>query len=349
MPPPSPTLAFQYEVDREVAALVRHRSQGPGQTVPNRRAGRLLVASWNIARLGANERRDEDYRLLAAMLEWFELIALQEVRDNLEGLRALQGKLPPRFRVLFSDVAGNNERMAFLYDSRKVKPLEEIGEIGFPPSELARIRQAPVGARFESFDRTPHLATFEADGGRFLLANVHLYYGGDRPGAGLDRRAAEAYAVASWASRRQRERHAYTQNVLAIGDFNLPKVDPTDPIFRALTAKGLLVPANAATRIGTNLDGTKQYDQVVFLPELGSGPLESGVFDFDSALFADLTPAARKPILRYRISDHRILWFALATRPADRDEAPQPRTRGAATPWGALVRPGPWMPRSAPR
>jgi endonuclease/exonuclease/phosphatase family metal-dependent hydrolase len=301
----SVTLDYEYDADHEVTALETARKE-----VPKRRSGRLLVASWNIARLGANKRRDEDYKLLATMIGWFELVALQEVRDNLAGLRAVQANLPKHFRALFSDTAGNYERMAFLYDSRKVSPLEEIGEIGFSPRELAAVRAAPVGRRFESFDRTPHLAAFEAESARFLLANVHLYYG---TATELQKRAAEAFAVASWAERRQGEKHTYTKNVLALGDFNLPRADPDDEIYRALVAKGLRVPKDVATRIGTNLGGRKQYDQVVFLPEAEVLLRESGVVRFDEVLFQELTPANQLRLLRYRVSDHRILWFALAT------------------------------------
>ena len=233
------------------------------------------------------------------MIGWFELVALQEVRDNLVGLRAVQANLPKHYRALFSDTAGNNERMAFLYDSRKVSPLEEIGEIGFSPRELAAVRAAEVGEPFVSFDRTPHLAAFEAGQARFLLANVHLYYG---TATELERRAAEAFAVASWAERRQGEKHTYNKNVLALGDFNLPRADPKDAIYRALVAKGLRVPKDVATRIGTNLGGRKQYDQVVFLPEAETLLRESGVVRFDEVLFHDLAPAKQRPVLRYRIS-----------------------------------------------
>jgi endonuclease/exonuclease/phosphatase family metal-dependent hydrolase len=326
----SVTLDYDYDVDHEVSALESARKEA---RVPRRKSGRLLVASWNIARLGGNERRDEDYKLLATMIGWFELVALQEVRDNLAGLRAIQANLPRPFRVLFSDSAGNNERMAFVYDSRKVSPLEEIGEIGFSPRELAAVRKAKVGRPFQSFDRTPHLAAFEAERARFLLANVHLYYGSATE---LARRAAEAFAVASWAERRQGEKHTYTKNVLALGDFNLPRADPTDAIYQALVTKGLRVPKDVATRIGTNLSGGKQYDQVVFLPEAEGLLRESGVVRFDDVLFRDLAQAKRRPLLRYRISDHRILWFTLAT-----DEAgARARTRAGPPAPGELVAPG---------
>lgn len=308
----SVTLDYDYDVDHEVAALETARAEAG---VPERKNGQVLLASWNVARLGANQRREEDYKLLATMIGWFELVALQEVRDNLAGLRAIQANLPKHFRLLFSDTAGNNERMAFLYDSRKVSTLEEIGEIGFSPRELAAVQASPVGKPFASFDRTPHLAAFEAESGRFLLANVHLYYG---KASELARRAAEAFAVASWAERRQGEKHTYTKKVLALGDFNLPKAVPDDRIFDALVAKGLRVPKDVATRVGTNLGGSKQYDQVVFLPEAESLLRESGVVQFDDVLVQDLAAAKQRQVLRYRISDHRILWFALATEDGGR-------------------------------
>lgn len=303
----SATLEYDYDLDHEVAALAEARSDAK---VPRPQADQLLIASWNIARLGANDRRDEDYKLLATMAGWFELVALQEVRDDLRGLRAIQSHLPGHFRVLFSDTAGNNERMAFLYDSRKVSPLEEIGEIGFTPRELAAVRAEAVGKAFGTFDRTPHIAAFAAGGARFLLANVHLFYG---TASELERRIAEAFAVASWAKRRQEEKHTYTKSVLALGDFNLPKADPKDRIYRALVAKGLRVPKDVATRVGTNLGGTKQYDQVVFLPEAEPLLVASGVVSFDEVLFSDLDRKRQRQVLRYRISDHRILWFSLST------------------------------------
>ena len=38
------------------------------------------------------------------------------------------------------------------------------------------------------------------------------------------RRALEAYAVARWADLRRKDKDAYVSNIIALGDFNLPKV-----------------------------------------------------------------------------------------------------------------------------
>jgi hypothetical protein len=263
------------------------------------------------------------------MLSWFDLAAIQEVNDNLAGLRALQDELPKRFRVVFSDGAGNNERMTFLYDSRRVELLEEVGEIGFTASERRRVTQSTLGGPFESFDRTPHLGTFQAGQLRFGLVNVHLYWGDERDPKKLAVRAAEAYAVGWWTEHRSRQTHVYIDDVYAVGDFNIPKALPSDRIFAALTAKGLRVPKDAETRIATSLGG-KQFDQVAFLPGSADKIIDSGVFDFDTALFRTLTDSQRKPLLR-RMSDHRPLWFVLTT------SGPQPGPRAISPPRPGIV------------
>ncbi len=51
----------------------------------------------------------------------------------------------------------------------------------------------------------------------------------------------ETYAVAWWADRRRRDKNTYVSDIIPLGNFNLPKVDPADPIYKALTARGLVV------------------------------------------------------------------------------------------------------------
>ena len=145
-----PSFAYDYDVAHEVAALRTYPEQ-PGRedrAIPAKAPGHLLVATWNIANLGLQRRDDEDYRLLAEVLSWFDLTAIQEVNDDLGGLRAIQKHLPDRYRVQFNDTGGNRERFAFLYDARKVAPLEEVGEVTVTPIELDRVRLPDVAGRF---------------------------------------------------------------------------------------------------------------------------------------------------------------------------------------------------------
>ena len=81
MPPfPKPTFNFSYQVPSEITALQQHRAT---RLIPAKAANRLLLGTWNIANLGVQQRRSQDYQLIAEMMSWFDLVAIQEVNDDL--------------------------------------------------------------------------------------------------------------------------------------------------------------------------------------------------------------------------------------------------------------------------
>ena len=89
MPPfDKPKFTYGYQVSSQIDALRAYRQNKPERAIPSKAANRLLVATWNVANLGVQERRDKDYRLIAELVNWFDLMAMQEVNDNLRGLRA---------------------------------------------------------------------------------------------------------------------------------------------------------------------------------------------------------------------------------------------------------------------
>ncbi len=309
---PKPSFSYRYRVKEEIAALRRYRKRAPGRQIPKKDRNRLLIATWNIANLGLQKRRPADYRLLAEIIGWFDVIAVQEVNDRLGGLRTIQKYLPARYEVVFSDKAGNDERMAFIFDSRKIKPLELVGEIAVPPKEFQYIRLSGIQRKYNGFDRNPYIASFAGGRFQFILVNVHLYYGRDNR-QDRERRNLEAYATARWADMRRKDRDAYVTDIIALGDFNLPKVEPGDLVYRALYRRGLRRPEHS-TRISSSIAADKEYDQIMFFP----GPTKdrftgsTGVFDFDGALFRRLWEARTKKqfnaYMRYYISDHRPMW-----------------------------------------
>ncbi|GAF80379.1 unnamed protein product [marine sediment metagenome] len=313
MPPfDKPPFTYNYRVSSQIRILRTYRQNKPRRAIPSKAADRLLLATWNIANLGLQERRDKDYRLITELVSWFDMAAIQEVNDDLRGIRAIQQHLPPAFRLLFSDYAGNKERLAFLYDSRKVTVLEKVGEIAVPPSDKRYIKLPGIQRKFPGFDRNPYLAAFRAGSFTFLLVNVHLYFGSDSA-ISMNRRSLETYAVARWADLRRKSKNAYTRDIIALGDFNLPNAEPGDPIYEALTRRGLHLPDHS-TGIGSAIATDNHYDQIAFFPGETQNEFtgRSGVFDFDGALFRTLWQTrGRKDFLaymRYYISDHRILW-----------------------------------------
>jgi endonuclease/exonuclease/phosphatase family metal-dependent hydrolase len=310
-----PDFDFRYQVATEAQALAAYRDTQPGRAIPSKAPNRLMLVSWNIANLGLHDRHPRDYRLIAEIIRWFDIAAIQEVNDNLDGLRAIEEALGDPYKVVFSDRAGNNERLAVIYDSSKANVAEMVAEIAVPAADKRFIKISGVNEDFNGFDRNPHIVTFDVGDAKFAIVNVHLYFG---QANSRERRALEAYAVGRWCDLRRKSDHAYTKAIFAIGDFNIPKVEPGDDIYKALTKRGLQLPTHS-TRVASAIASDAQYDQVAFMP----GPakdayISSGVFDYDGGIFARLwddpqrSEADFKEYLRYYISDHRPLWVEFA-------------------------------------
>ena len=310
---PKPKFSFEYNVSAEIARLRTHKQT---RGIPDRTDSRILVATWNLANLGAQERRDQDKALIAEVLSWFDIIAVQECRENFADLEDLQRKLGSSTRMLMSDAAGNDERLTFLYDASRFQLLEEIGEIAFPPSQYGRIKLPGVTAKFNGFDRTPYLAAFRVGGSSITFVNVHLFYGQEKS-ADIGRRALETFAVARWADARRKSVFSFTRELVALGDFNMPKCQPGDPIFNALTKFGLELPEHS-TQIASSIASDANYDQIAFMPGMTAECFtgSKGVFDFDTCVFPDLWQGGAnkknfKSYVRYYLSDHRPMWVQL--------------------------------------
>ena len=315
MPPfPKPRFDFAYNPAAEIKALRKYFGDDPARAIPKKKPNRFLIATWNIANLGVQHRRDQDYKLLAEIISWFDVVAVQEVHSNLEGLKGIANHLPKSYRLLYSDAGGNDERLTFVFDSDKLTLTDEVGEVAPSPKDYKSITLPTIAGAFNGFDRSPYLATFTAGDFVFSLVTGHLFFGSDKQ-ADIDRRSLEAAAIAWWANRHHRNRHAPTKDVLALGDFNLPKVDKSDPIYQALTRKGLRPPEHS-TLIGSNLKSDMHYDQIMFFPgdtgENFTG--QCGVVDFDGAVFRKLwndrtkTEVQFRGYVKYYLSDHRPYW-----------------------------------------
>ena len=310
---PKPRFPFAFDVATEIARL---RAWKAHRKVPGRSRTRLLVATWNVANLGAQQREDAHLQLIAEILGWFDVVAIQELRENYFDLLKIVSFMGPRYRMLFSDASGNNERMAFVYDTRKLSLLEEVGEIAFPVAQLKAIKLPGVAESFAGFDRTPYITAFKTANTSFGFVNVHLFYGSEG-GADIRRRSLETFAVAKWAAARRRSKYALATHVFAMGDFNMPKNAAGDPVFDALTRLGLELPAHSS-EVGSNLTADKHYDQIAYFPgaskQLIDGP--TGIFDLDGALFPSLWANGANranffAYLRYYLSDHRLRWMQL--------------------------------------
>lgn len=107
----------------------------------------VRIATWNLREFGSSRYGGRDYECLyyiAEVISHFELVALQEVREDLSELWELVKVLGPDWQYIATDVtegsAGNGERMVFLYNIRRVHFRNIAGELTL--KEGSKIRAA---------------------------------------------------------------------------------------------------------------------------------------------------------------------------------------------------------------
>jgi len=202
--PPADVLAEQ----AKLAAAVT-------QVVPTKQLDQnLLIATWNLRAFGgltkdwqsrkgdSPKRNFRDVRFVAEIVSHFDVIAIQEVRGDLRALRHLMKVLGPEWGFLLTDVtkgpAGNNERLAFLYDTRRVKPSGLACElVVWVETESPEIT---TGALNRQFVRTPYACSFVTTGAppgtTFILVTLHVDWGSRAAD-----RVPELTEIANWLGR----------------------------------------------------------------------------------------------------------------------------------------------------
>lgn len=320
--PGFPKPRFEYSID--VSAERRHlRAQKKARNLPDRDDEHLLLATWNIANLGAKEqtREPECFELIAAIVEHFDLVAVQEVRDDVDaGIRRVCQELPDSWDLIFSETGGNDERMAFLWDSKVIDRGQMVGKVTFEPDQLPRAG----GEGFLGFSRTPYIGTFHCGELALMIVSAHSYFGDPRDPIDMGRRLAETKALAWWCERAVKDPQAYTPDVLAVGDMNTPSEDDMElatKMLDELRRRGLYAPRYEdngqeqvlETQLGTAVRSENHYDQLLFVPKNTESDLTAhGVFDFDATIFPDLWESRGRTdfhrFVIWAVSDHRPLW-----------------------------------------
>ena len=316
MPPfPKPDIAYTYDVAAEKRALRAHRKV---RGIPAKTADAVLIATGTSP---TSARSSGATPILRSSPDPRGSISSRCRRSTTTSpIWSTSCGSWAQYRYVMSDAAGNNERMAFVYDSRKIKLAEEIGEVAFPPSQYQSVRVDGVTGAFAGFDRSPYLATFVADHFSLTLLNVHLYFGGEQQ-THIHRRALETAAVARWSRIRAGSKYATTRDVLALGDFNMPRGEPGNLVYGAATQAGLKRPLHSS-QVASAIASDNQYDQILYFPEQSEPKLKAmGVFDYDTAIFSSLWQGAAaqdrvkfSAYLRYYMSDHRPVWCQMSMR-----------------------------------
>jgi endonuclease/exonuclease/phosphatase family metal-dependent hydrolase len=256
----------------------------PARTV----TGTLLLATWNIREFDSNsfgKRTWESIHYIAEIISRFDIVAVQEVREDLTALYRVKQVLGPTWDWFFSDVTegsrGNNERMAYLYDARKVRFSGLAGEIVLPTGGSKDKPKPPL-----QLARTPHLVGFETGWFRFALCTVHIYWGEEK--ANESTRVREIRELAQLLQRRAESRDSDTRHLILLGDFNIFK--PNTQTFAELVKAGFAVPEKLQS-LPSNVASTKRhYDQIALygghLTRL-TRPDACGVLNYFERLYLD--------------------------------------------------------------
>jgi endonuclease/exonuclease/phosphatase family metal-dependent hydrolase len=297
--------------------------------IPPRRAGHLLIATWNIRAFGNLTRKwrstqsDEPKRDLAsavhiaAILKRFDVVAVQEVKANLRALRDVLKVLGPDWGFVMTDVntgdKGNDERLAFLFDTHRVKLSGLACELVIPEDPSSSLHMS-ANAFQRQFVRTPYAVSFQVDGQTFVLITLHVVYG-DK---GEDRQM-ELAAIAKWLRNWAERLDDYNQNMICLGDFNVDRQG--DPQYQAFTSTGLTPAPDHVDLPRTIFDAPGKsdknnfYDQIAWFETVRGKPyltlkyVSGGNFDFRGTVMRDLTNSQ----LSFRLSDHLPLWAEFAT------------------------------------
>ena len=307
------------------AALADPADGVPGHTLDDR----ALIATWNIREFDSSkggQRGIEPLLYIAEVISAFDIVAIQEVRENLEPLNRLLNYLGPWWHVLVTDVtrgkSGNFERLAFLYDTRKVRFSGLVGEVVRP-----RESGAAAADFVEQFARTPLLVGFQVGWLKFTICTAHILYGSSQ--AENPARVKEIAWLAQMLADQHLEQHAWSENVILLGDFNI--FETSDTTADAIRAAGFVLP-DELTKKPSNLTQTKHYDQIAFYqPKRPNMPApisiaHAGVFQWQDFVYRkdegatyEADRQASKSTLAYgtwrtyQMSDHDPMWVELRT------------------------------------
>jgi endonuclease/exonuclease/phosphatase family metal-dependent hydrolase len=321
------------EAARRCASRLLAMRQDLDAVSKRKRESSLLLATWNIRdfdsnKFGFGNRLPETFLYIAEIMSCFDLIAVQEVNRDLSALNRVLDILGPGWDFIATDTTegtgGNQERMAFVYNTEKVRFRRIAGEVVLPEGQLivspkrtaadtptldatAVEDAASIGFNEvrQQFARTPFVVAFQAGWFRFNLCTVHIYFGDDT-GDRLQRRIAEIRQLVSFFANRQDKENrginndpSRMENYILLGDFNV--VSPEHETMKALKSRGFKVPEGID---GNQVRGPEDhfYDQIAVRVEdprfkvTGGGIVNmfQTVFrdsDEDFAIYKDRLPA----------------------------------------------------------
>ena len=292
--------------------------------LPARIADTVLIGTWNIRdfagltpawQTGARDspkRNLTDVCAIAEIVSRFDVVAIQEVRSDLTGLRTLMRRLGPDWGFLITDVTagkgGNDERLTYVFDRRTLRASGLVGELVI---DEATFGDAATPLRHQ-FARTPYLVSFASPDASiaFTLITLHIDYG-KKPAD----RTPEITTFANRLKQDAADPDEFSRNLIALGDFNIDRWN--DPNGQAFVSAGLTPPDELLQQPRSIFDNGKTrhyFDQIAWFTSGDQEELtlrytkRAGSVEWTKYLLTDLSTTAKS----WRISDHYPLWAQFA-------------------------------------
>ena len=139
-------MASQFSTQQWISINKHFKNFASRYDFPERRDDSVLLATFNIRKLGKKENRSiQSWAFLNKVLLQFDLIAVQEVMDDLSGFEFLVSSLGDDYGMVVSDVtgakpgsSGNTERLGFIFNWRRIERTALASDITYDRSEIAR-------------------------------------------------------------------------------------------------------------------------------------------------------------------------------------------------------------------
>lgn len=294
----NPTLfpAHKRAVERLLALRKKLDAKMPRKTFQES----IILGTWNIREFDSSSfgaRLEESFFYIAEIIDRFDLIAIQEVREDLKPLFNLKEILGSHWDFFYTDVTdgtqGNKERMVFFYDNRKVRPSGLVGELVLPSIK----RKKPQTGEFEfinprQLSRTPMICGFKAGWTDFVICTTHIYYGEAKANDATRIEEIRELAMSLAEKMKDQSEFSSTKNLILMGDFNIFKT--TDETFKAITDAGFVVPEKIR-KSPSNVKGDKNFDQIALKNRNNkfelmldkNGEEEAGVFKVFDVVFKE--------------------------------------------------------------
>lgn len=280
----------------------------------------LIIATWrwnmvnDVTMKWVSEGEDRPRRdlrsvhCLAEILSRFDVTAIQGVMGNARALQLVMALLGDPWELMvtgLSQESSYKERMAFVFDRRKVRLNGLAGQVILSENELKDLDDHKLLSR--QFFRPPFFAGFQCQELPITLANMHLVYGQNVE------RLLEVRAIARWLRRLHEQASPWESNIIALGQMQFARAG--SDLYQAFTSSGLAIPEdllNAGTYVNhagvpmTMMSAIAWFQETQTSPGLRLPYRRGGVFNY-VRIGLDFIDRNPRDVAQY-LSNHLPMW-----------------------------------------